>query len=316
MLEEIKQFIKKNKYIDTLYVRYKWRERKASFGDENPDKVFYVIRRAPSKVGLFSYVTVVMGQIKYAVDHGYIPIVDMQNSENTYLESGELGKVNAWEYFFEQPCGYTLKDILNSKHIILSTGLLPEEYPEMQMIQSRENYDMWRGYSKQYLKMIPEAVSKIDKKYRQMFEENKTLGVLCRGTDYTNKRPAQHPIQPAVEDIIQKSEEMLQDHGCQYVFLATEDEDIYQEFYRAFGDKLRVSDAKRYENIGSSNINDVSFDRERDKYRRGFDYLITIGILAKCDYLVAGCAGGTYGALLLTKGYIDQYIYWLGCYPA
>ena len=58
----------------------------------------------------------------------------------------------------------------------------------------------------------------------------------------------------------------------------------------------------------------MSFGRKNDKYLRGREYLINILLLSECDCLVAGSAGGTYGALLIGKEYEYQYIYDLGVY--
>lgn len=286
-----------------------------SYGEENPDKTFYVVRRAPSKVGLFSYVATCMGYIKYAVDQGYIPVIDMQNCENTYLESGQIGKCNAWEFYFEQPCGYTLADIAHSKNIILGNGLLPKEYPGIPMVRDESNYAMWREYSRKYLKINQTMREIINQTYSELLQQERTVGVLCRGTDYTNSRPPQHPIQPDTYVVVEKVKDILLEKKCKYVFLATEDEDIYQCFQKEFGDRLKVTRAKRCINIGKENINNIAFDRKNDKYLKGLEYLTNIGILSKCQCIVAGCAGGSYGALLFTAGYEEKNIYWLGCYP-
>ena len=67
------------------------------------------------------------GACAYAVKQGYIPVIDMQNGRNTYLEEGKVGRENAWEYYFEQPCGYRLADIRDAKNVILSDGLITEK---------------------------------------------------------------------------------------------------------------------------------------------------------------------------------------------
>lgn len=312
--ENARKLLEKYPMLNDKYVAYKWRERRVSYGEENPDKTFYVIRRAPSKVGLFSYVTICMGYIKYAVDHGYIPVVDLQNSENTYLEPKQVGKCNAWEFYFEQPCGYTLEDITHSKNIILGSGLLPKEYPGALMAQDEKKLYMWREYSKGYLKIKQDIQEKINQTYENLVRGARTVGVLCRGTDYTSSRPSRHPVQPNVSDVIEKTKEMLQENKCEYVFLATEDEEIFGTFKKVYGEKLKNIDAKRYHKEEIGNINDATNIRENDKYLRGLEYLIAIGVLAECDCLVAGCVGGTYGTLLLNKGYKEQYVFWLGCY--
>lgn len=310
----IKQIIKKNHYLNRKYIEYKWRERRVSYGSDNPDKTFYVIRRTPCSVGLFSYVSTVLGHIKYALDRGYIPIVDMQNYENTYLEEGLLGKVNAWEYYFEQPMGYTLRDIEHSKNVILSWAEGTKEFPDYSMIINQEKYLMWYEYAQKYIRLSAEVEKEAQKRQEDLFKESTIVGVLCRGTDYINNRPPQHPIQPEIQDVIVEVEKKLKETGSRYVYLATEDESIYEKFNIHFGDKLLVTESRRYHDIGNRNINEIKTNRDNDSYTKGLEYLISIVLLSRCNYLVAGCSGGTYGAMLLTHGFCDQSVFYLGCY--
>ena len=245
----LKSILKENRLINRAYIEYKWRERRTSYGDENEDKIFYIIRRTPCSVGLFSYVCTVMGHIKYAVERGYIPVVDMQNYENTYLAGEQVGQINAWEFYFKQPMGYSLVDIQNSKNIILSWGEVTKEFPAYPMVENEEIYHMWHDYADKYLVLSSEAERQAEKKYKELLGGKKVVGVLCRGTDYSNSHPIGHPIQPKPEKLIIKAEQFLKERGCEYVYLATEDEDIYETFKRHFNDKLIVNDTARYKNI-------------------------------------------------------------------
>ena len=82
-----------------LYKR-KWMERKVCRGGKNPDKTFYVIRSRIDTWGLIACYNHVLGHIKLALEQGYIPVVDMQNYPNTYLDPGKLHQENAWELFY------------------------------------------------------------------------------------------------------------------------------------------------------------------------------------------------------------------------
>ena len=53
---------------------------------------------------------------------------------------------------------------------------------------------------------------------------------------------------------------------------------------------------------------------EQERCLGGRAYLINILLLAKCNCLVAGSVGGTYGALLLSNGYEYEYVFDLGVY--
>ena len=80
----IKKQLQKITILNSIYTKWKWRERRTSYGSDYPEQTFFVIRRAYCKVGLFSYVMTNMGLTDYALKKGYIPVIDMQNgrSEN------------------------------------------------------------------------------------------------------------------------------------------------------------------------------------------------------------------------------------------
>lgn len=302
--------------VKKIYVHHKWRLRKVRYGSEHPDQTFYVIRRSTGNTGLFSYVMTNMGHVRYALEKGYIPVIDMQNNKNTYLYDEEIGSVNAWELFFDQPCGYQLKDINQSRNVILSSGIIDGKipYPSMEMIRNQKYLAEWRNIFNKSFKIKPEIKKEIDRLYKDLLADKKVLGVLCRGTDYIYAKPPRHPVQPLIEELMDKVKTVLKESKCEAVYLVTEDEEIYQLFKRQFQDKLIVTAAKRYQSAGKTNINDIIEAAGEDKYTQGKAYLINIALLSRCNCLVAGCTGGTYGALLISKGYEYQYIFDLGLY--
>lgn len=318
MILEIRKKLKAIPVINRLYIKIKWREHKVSWGNENPDKVFFVIRRATCKVGLFSYVMTNMGLVKQAVEKGYIPVIDMQNNANSYLEENEVGRKNAWEFYFEQPEGYSLSDITKSRNVILSNGLITSKncYPGKEIITERESLKIWRDFFLKYLKVKKEIRDEAEFLYQTAFGKERVLGVLCRGTDYRNTHPKNHPVQPEPDEVIRKAWEVMEEFSCTRIYLATEDDDIFQKFKDAFGRQLWVTEAKRYANTGTANINDMEGGRENERYLKGKEYLINILLLTQCDCLVAGSAGGTYGALLMSEKYEYEYVYNLGLYDA
>ena len=313
---KVKEKIQKITFINDVYTKWKWRERTVSYGNENPDKTFFVIRRATCKVGLFSHVMTNMGLVRYAMENNYIPVIDMQSNLNSYLEESQVGKENAWEFYFEQLCGYTLKDISKSRNVILSDGLITEknEYPTSEIINNMDKCNEWRLFFNKNLQIKDEIIDLVQCEYEKLFEGKKVLGVLCRGTDYINNHPKNHPVQPQMDDVISKSISVADDYKCELIYLATEDESVYQKFKESLKGRLRTTSAKRCTYSGSTNINDISYHRKNDKYLKGREYLINILLVAKCNCLVAGSVGGTYGALLLSEGYEYQFVFDLGFY--
>jgi hypothetical protein len=181
------------------------------YGPENSGKWFYVIGIFVSGCGIFGLISHILKHIVYAEKFGYIPIVDLQNYDTQYLDPDSLGKENAWEYFFEQPSGYSLRDISKSKNIILSAKT---SNPRIRILNNSDNlsdnHELQKYYNELFQKYI--RPNKLTQDYlstdedKIFIENRKILGILCRGTDYTLKKPAGHDIQPDPNDVIMKAE--------------------------------------------------------------------------------------------------------------
>lgn len=287
-----------------------------SWGNAYQDKTFFVIRRADCKVGLFSYVMTNMGMADYALKKGYIPVIDMQNSSNNYLEEEKRGMENAWEYYFKQPCGYSLTDIQDAQNVILSNGIITENvnYPDFRIVGDRRQFYYWHVFFQKYLRVADDVATEY-KKRREIFLGNeKVLGFLARGTDYVASKPKGHPIQPTAEHIIAKSREIMDRFCCKRIYLVTEDAIIYEKMRCAFGETLITPEMKRYVITDRKNINDLVKDNGKTKSENGREYLLSIMLLAGCDCFVAGNTGGTHGALLMNTKYEYKYIFQLGTY--
>lgn len=302
--------------LDNREERY-WAEHRKRYGRENPDRTFYVIRRRDVYCGLFSIFITTLQRIDNALQCGYIPVVDLQNDFNIYLAEDQIGKENAWEYYFKQPMGYSLADIRNSAKVIIGSGAVPPMFPylDLDFLYGRTGeLEYWRGLVKKYIHLSPEAENAVQMEYRRLFSlQDKVLGVKCRGTDYANGKPKNHPIQPTPLQAADKAEEIMKDHACTKVFLATEDAAFYQVFSERFGDKL-IANKTEYAQYQGGSAGKEEYEREDGGYRAGMEYLVTTMLLAKCDCLCAGCVSATVGALLLTEGYEYTYLFDLGIY--
>lgn len=291
-----------------------WMEKKY-YGYKKPS--FYIIRRRCPKVGLFSYFITNLGAIQKAVNSGYTPIIDMQTYPNTYLNKSDVNKLNAWEYFFEQPCSYGMSDIRFHTRIINSGESDNFPYPRPEVILDVQSHEFknWKACADQYIRLSPRAKNHSANVYNQLMPKGKrVLGVLCRGTDYTTLHPCGHPVQPTPEMMIDKVKQSLSDHECDYIYLATEDFEICEKFKSAFGDKLIffADDKIKYEK--AVHASDYLPDSTSAKLQKGLAYLTSIVLLTKCNALVAGRTSGTLGALLLPNHFENVFLWNLGLY--
>lgn len=330
-MSSIKEYIKKIQFIYKplywLYIqyldvnkrisKYRYRERRCSYGENHPDKTFYVIGVHYPTAGLFAIVKSVFCHICYAYQKGFIPIVDMQNFKSQLSDNNDTN-TNAWELYFQQPGGYNLQDISKSKNIIKSSSLPFPEGIEIGF-DTPMNDDFHNEFASLYEKYIvptPEVATYANNKREKVIgNKQHVLGVLCRGTDYTESKPSGHPIQPTAEQAVAKAKEVMSQYGYDYIFLATEDKRIYNVFLEAFGDKLLFSGQRLYEGMdGKKFLSELKVDNYSEKWHNTVDYYSTIYILSKCDGLLAGLTCGSICAYMMSKGYGYTHFWDLGRY--
>lgn len=299
-----------------------WSEHRKSFGNKNPDKVFYVIRRSDCLAGVNSHFITNMGHIRYALLKGYIPIVDMQNYPNALLEAEEIGKANAWERYFKQPCSYSLEEVYQSKNVILSEGTHMRVYPNdsMEFFTRPELVELWHSYWEKYLGFSKEMESAIEEKSKQYLGEDilaqRVCGVFLRGTDYVSIKPYEHPVQPSVQQAIKKAEYVADKYSCRWIFLVTEDLYILDSFRQAFGDNLiYIKDQERYGALEKGvHIAEYSFNRPMDRYLKGVECLTQMGLLMKCNCLIGGRTSGSVACMVMQPSYEYTFFWNLGRY--
>ena len=293
-------------------------------GNDYPDKKFLVGRHDSGMMGcgLFAYVMDFLQFMKYAIDRGFIPIVDMQSLPCPYLEEGEVGKVNAWEFYFEQPCGFSLRDIKSASCVcIADTGHIPLEgdgwLDDSPTFFASADFTKWRRFVKKYLRLNSAASAEVDKAAKRIFGDayDDVLGVRMRGTDYRRLRPTGHGVQPEVEQVILDAKTTMKEHGLKRLFLATEDEGILNRFREVFGASLLFIDQNYFDYKGGYiNDNHPKVIRDKEKYRQGLDYLVNVYIFSRCPYVLASRCCGSFAADLLADDKQVARRYFLGRY--
>lgn len=303
-----------------VYLVCNSRELHASFGNLNPDKVFYVIRDPHRMAGLFAVHALVVGHIRTAIERGMIPIVDMQHYPNYYYNDKEtIGRINWWEYCFLQPFPYTLEEVYHSRNVVLCHGMYDGQLSE---ILDADKILQSHSLVSKYIKLCPEAEKIYEEEWSRIRGgSRRILGVKCRGTDYVGLKLFGHAIMPSIQMTIEKIEEMKriwEEEIGEYnaIFVATEDENILQGLKEHFKEELVFNDYSRFKNTGSTGLFDVinKGHGAQYKYEKMMDYLATTYCLSKCDALIAPMVNGTLGALRMKGGYEKVYIFQLGNY--
>jgi len=281
------------------------------------EKIPYIIHRDTDGVGLFSYLFTILGGIAFADKNNFAPVVDMKSYKNAYLYDDEVGHINAWEYYFEQPENISLEDALSSQKYIVGPDSVMHDWPSFNTSDFYYNrdgvLDYWRKYCRKYIKFKPEVLEKL-KTLQEKTKGKKILGVSVRGTDVVAKKPHAHPIPPTPEQAIEKVQEVLSEKNFDAVYLATEDKNILKKFQDAFGEKLITFEQDYLDYDPNEWVTAQFTDRKNDRYLRGLEYLVSKLMLAKCQGFIASISSGSMGAMCLSEGFEYLYVFDLGVY--
>lgn len=268
----------------------------------NMFKKYCIIRREAEKCGLCSFIITNLGGINYSIDNGLIPLIDMKNHKNPYIKDEEVGVVNAWELFFEQPMEFELKNAGRNAIVIDGCNVLRPTL-SMDFLTNSFLVEYWRNMFHKYIRFQPHIKEVLENCYEKLFDSvdlKDVIGVLCRGTDYRMIRPKNHPVQPDNEYMISLVKNKMREYNKTKVFLVTEDQEIVNAFLNEFGNNLFFCEGNRYQLSESIFLAEFIKNKGNDNLQQGLEYLSSIYCLSKCHVMVAGRTSGSVVAHLMS----------------
>ena len=220
-------------------------------------------------------------------------------------------------YKFNQPFGYTLKNVKNKakriKYVYCEKGI---HQPKFHIFYIPVLINYWHYIAKLYMPIRNEIIKEAKYKFKYLFNKsNNILGILMRGTDYISMRPIGHPIQPTSEVVIEDIIKMDNINKYDWFFLTTEDEIIRDKFIHKFGKKLKYIKSKIIINYDYKKKNYLAINKNIKGNIPYYKlYIINIIILSKCLDIITPRTGGSLVAMILSKGFRNSKIYYLGWY--
>jgi len=279
--------------------------------------------------GIFCDLRVFIKWIWFCEKMNYTPVVDMCHMPNLYLEDDLIGAENSYEYYYHQPTSLTLEEALKAKKVIpvnwsrASIHFNRYQRKKAKMMVESDSLledDMQHEFKRifnQYFHLKDEAAEFVDKQWNALVQPGeRVLGLLCRGTDYLNNRPKGHHVQPTMEQIVAKVNEVVTDYAIDKIFAATEDAAILAQLRSQFGDKLVYIDCPRVDITKSSEAVATAFRNQKvDRKMNGMYYLASIYCLARCNCLVAGVTMAAPFIKILPEKPFEYEFFWdLGLY--
>ena len=300
------------------------------YGDLNKYKTFYVIySQWPQTWGLATTVSIVVNNIKYATERGWIPVVDLKRCYIPAIQNEEhRGKENAWEYYFEQPVpGYSLEDVYQSRRVILAPdkgqpyGSM--DWKNMQQLTD-EMYTPYFKATEKYIRIRPDILERALEIRKTLFGRagnSKVLGIGMRAGLYWGEVAhtemyVDHPRGLNIDEYIEYAHRYMREFGCEYIFLSPDDRYYMERMKREFGEKCLYMEGRTLPRYFDDEGNPLSEEEgswiENDKQsfeERSVDYLIETYLLSTCDALFRVQGGGSVLACLLNnRRYENNYM--------
>ena len=212
-------------------------------------------------------------------------------------------RFHIWNDFFQQPFG----DLPTERTASVKDGMLSARFALINPVSMRA----WWKATHAFVRLNEAAKQYIDEECSAILRDSeRVIGVVCRGTDYLILKPHRHPVQPEVDDVIHLCRKWLRKYGYDKIYLATEDEKIYQKFEAAFPGQILTNKRSYYdkamEKNGFREITQVHFDRENDDYYKGLEYLSSLYILSNCHALAGGNCGASQMVTYLSNGKYER----------
>ena len=263
-----------------------------------------------------AYLNNIVGLILYSLYKGCVPVIN--------INIDQKDNYNNWDWYFDQPAivmGQEKPIKLDEFESIICDIKQSPFQPVFECAFETDSieYKIWSFIYKKFLSFNKYTYEYIQSELN-MINGIKSIGCLLRGTDYIKLKPKGHPAQPDIEEVLNHIENLIKTNEYDCIYVATEEyryfEIVRQRFnsIKVIQNKRTYYDAAYYEN-NIELIGNVHFDRDNDNYLKGLEYLSSITILAKCDYLLGGnCGGMLYAILMRSNPDIDTYVFNKGRY--
>ncbi|WP_146153786.1 O-fucosyltransferase family protein [Enterocloster lavalensis] len=294
------------RYIPTKYVDGKTIITRnlsvVTLGQKNPNRVILLTERNSGSGGFCAEWIYWLNRLNFSDQMGFLHCFNWTNSQ-FFVEKSMKNK-NIFEHYFEQPYGLEVKDVKQSKHVIIDKNSIDYGYYDVFAPGRDDDYmitddDFYRlsQMQKKYIRLEEKLKEEIERDISRMIDSNKILAVHARGADaqvnYKN-----HPIPIGVDKYIEETEKSIELIGANKVFLATDDNNILKAFIEKYQERLiYYKDVERSDGLRMSCYGEIQ--RKQHHYRLGKEIIKDVYTLAACDGLVCSASYVSYMARIV-----------------
>lgn len=164
--------------------------------------------------------------------------------------------------------------------------------------------------------ITPQFKAEMDEYYDGLFDDEKVLGVMIRGTDYVSSGMTGDRKMATAQQMAPLIHEWIEKFGFERIFLATEDEDALEHMHSEFGhlivalsqERIKQSDLRKNELISTYEKEHADGMYEEKLEDTTINYFYALYILSKCDsFVCSGRCNGSDIVLSLNNGRFKNY---------
>ncbi len=294
--------LKKNNFFNSNKFNYLNLEYK-NFGDKNPNKFFFIIRRTPG-AGFFSNLNFVIHNLYICEKLKMIPVVDMENYHTLYNCKIKIdNSKNAWNYYFQNVSNYSLKDVYTSKNVIMCDNRTSEKGFIKNLKNSKFKYfngfqyldNRHKNIFKKYIKIKKEFLNFSNNFVNKKFKNKKVLGICFRGSD--QKKSGYQPYTPTEDQMLFATDSLIKKYKFDKIYICTEDIDYLNFYKKNYGDKVLYTNSIRT----TDKIDLFDSKNTKHRYKIGKGNLIDMLILSKTNHILFATSNIPYAAIFYSN---------------
>lgn len=276
-------------------------------GPLNKGRVIMLLENQSHHGGFCALWVYFLNRLSFSDKMGFYHVIDWNESEFYQEEHPVNGSTSIFGYYFQQPSGISLAEAKRSKSVVYDWNNPEFGYDDVFHVGGNMDYKFtsddikqFAAIQRKYIHLHPFIEKSFNEQISSLFQGKKTiLGVHARGAD-TKIGYKDHPTIITSEDYIDKTEQLANQINADLIFLATDDQEILDQFKKKFGDKLVYYDDVIRSNGTVMNCF-IEDERENHHYLLGLEIIRDVYTLAACTGFVCGMSYVSFIVQILKK---------------
>lgn len=288
-----------------------WRDPRCVYiehlGKRNPGKTVYLFQEQDYSGGFCTVYHRLLLALAYADNFGMLPVIFWDGAKLKYSGEKHFGE-NAIERFFDPVSPLTIEQALVSKNIVMGVPVhlcMNIAKPFERHHTTEEELNTCANAQKKYIRLKADISAEIEKARKSLLQGNSVLGIHLGGTVF-NWGVKGYPVPTDFSEWKSAIERVMQNGNYEKLFVATDDQAVFDMMIDSFGEKVLSYDKCCRAN-GSVPLYLIDNQQPNFHERLAFEALRDIYTLANCDGLVTDLGQVGFLAQVVKKAHDETF---------